>query len=165
MKRLELAGQRFGRLAVLSFSHIARSHDSHWNVRCDCGKEQTMRGADLKRNAIKSCGCSIITHGHAIGRKQTKEYRAWRDMKTRCYNPHAREYKRYGDRGIYVSARYLDSFDNFLADMGMAPSSNYSIDRINNGLGYIPGNLKWSTAKEQAANRRRRCDFAPIASA
>jgi len=44
-------------------------------------------------------------------------------------------------------------FENFLADMGERPPRK-SLDRIKNSQGYRPGNCRWATAKQQAANRR-----------
>lgn len=41
-----------------------------------------------------------------------------------------------------------------LSTIGEKPSKEYSIDRIDNSLGYMPGNIKWSTTTEQANNRR-----------
>jgi hypothetical protein len=64
-----------------------------------------------------------------------------------------RQRKDYFDRGIRVCARWK-SFSNFLADMGERPTGNYSIDRINNDLGYYPENCKWSDKVEQALRRR-----------
>lgn len=46
------------------------------------------------------------------------------------------------------------SFPDFLKDVGLKPTPQHSIDRINNDGNYEPGNVKWSTAKEQRANQR-----------
>jgi hypothetical protein len=41
--------------------------------------------------------------------------------KQRCYNPNTRDYRRYGTRGITICSRWLESFDNFIEDMGLRP--------------------------------------------
>jgi hypothetical protein len=76
-------------------------------------------------------------------------------MKDRCTNPASAHYDRYGGRGIRVCARWLDSFENFYADMGERPEPKYlySINRLDNDGDYEPGNCCWATAAEQAQNR------------
>lgn len=83
----------------------------------------------------------------------TKEYRAWQDMRRRCNNPTRPQYPRYGGRGIKVCDRWNTSFADFYADVGPAPDKSYILDRIDNDGNYEPGNVKWSTPKDSTNNR------------
>jgi len=76
-------------------------------------------------------------------------------MKDRCYyRAHTEKFSNYG--GIKICERWLNSFANFLADMGPKPSSKYSLDRYPNTNGdYEPGNCRWATQFEQTLNQRR----------
>jgi hypothetical protein len=76
-------------------------------------------------------------------------------MKSRCNDPNSQAYDRYGGRGIKVCERWNESFEAFLADVGIAPSPDLSLDRWpNNDGGYEPGNVRWATASQQTANTR-----------
>lgn len=84
----------------------------------------------------------------------TPEYAAWQAIKARCLNANHPAYQYYGARGITVCEQWINSFENFLAEVGPRPSALYSIDRVNNDGNYEPGNVGWRTRLEQQANRR-----------
>lgn len=85
-------------------------------------------------------------------------YICFQNMIQRCYNTNHPHYKQYGGRGIKVQKQWHDSYSNFrkyiLENLGSKPSQTSQIDRINNSKGYVYGNLKWSSPKENSNNRR-----------
>lgn len=90
----------------------------------------------------------IARHGHSPEGRRSSTYNAWSNMKARCHdknNPH------YGGKGISYDPRW-EVFDNFLCDMGPKPDG-LTLERIDNSLGYQPGNCKWATWDEQNKNR------------
>jgi hypothetical protein len=73
----------------------------------------------------------------------------------RCHRPTHQAWPWYGGRGIVVCERWRASFQAFLEDMGEAPDGLW-LDRIDGDQGYEPGNCRWVTPKQSAANRRPR---------
>lgn len=156
----DLANKKFGSIRVLAFVG-RRGGDSLWRCRCDCGTETVASGWNIYCGATRSCGCGIkkglrkanVTHGKC----QTTEYRIWAGMQTRCYNTKELSYQYYGARGVRICARWRGEkgFENFFADMGPRPSSEYSIDRKDVNGHYSKRNCRWATKQEQAENKRR----------
>lgn len=166
---LDLTGQRFGRLLAQWPAGISKNGSIHWLYLCDCGTLKVASRSAVRRGSCQSCGClkEEVTrrgrrrwHGCAgHGAKRTREWVAWASMQARCYNPNATGYERYGGVGIRVCDRWLEArhgFENFLADMGLRPSSQHSLDRFPNPYGhYEPSNCRWATKSQQARNRRK----------
>ncbi len=74
-------------------------------------------------------------------------------MKQRCGNPKTADYISYGGRGITVCERWR-KFAAFIEDMGWPPPGKFTIDRINNDLGYCKENCRWATRDQQDSNKR-----------
>lgn len=159
MKKLDLVGQKFGKLTILGEAPGRRSPKGSalrfLSCRCDCGKEFDIRPSQLSRGQ-KSCGCDrkrAITHGHAKMGANSKTYRAWADMIRRCTSPKADAFPYYGGRGIKVCDRWRSDFAAFLADMGERPEG-HSIERDDVHGDYEPGNCRWATHREQMRNKQ-----------
>lgn len=118
-----------------------------WRCICACGGEVLAPANRLASGRIRSCGCSTNV-------ASTKEYGAWSNMRARCHNPKSVGYSDYGAKGVKVCRRWRGSFLAFLNDVGPAPTPKHSLDRIHPERNYEPGNVRWATADEQAANKR-----------
>jgi hypothetical protein len=74
---------------------------------------------------------------------QSKEYRTWYWMKTVCYNEKSPGFKNYGLKGFKMSESWLQSYENFLEDMGYCPIECTGIELIDKNKGFSKENCKW----------------------
>ena len=54
---IELVGQRFGQLTVISRAGSASYDGATWLCQCDCGNDAIKNGQGLRIGRVKSCGC------------------------------------------------------------------------------------------------------------
>jgi len=71
----------------------------------------------------------------------------------RCYDTDDKDWPNYGARGITVCDRW-HHIEAFVADMAGSYSPGLEIDREDNDGPYEPGNCRWATDNQQAANKR-----------
>ncbi|ULT55402.1 AP2 domain-containing protein [Neobacillus drentensis] len=161
-KRIDLTGQRFGRLTVIRFSHTDKRYKVYWDCQCDCGNEKTIVSFNLTSGKTQSCGClhkevaaeRLLKHGNDRIGKRTREYEIWVHMISRCENINDKSFPDYGGRNIKVCDNWRTSFEKFLEDMGERPTDKHSIDRIDVNGNYEPSNCRWATKEVQSRNTR-----------
>lgn len=162
MKKIDLTGQRFGRLVVIREAGRAKDRQIMWLCRCDCGGEVIVRSVYLRRGDTRSCGClcreracdRCTSHGCA----NEPWYPTYHAMMVRCgHRTGASERKllNYRDRGVTVCDEWRNSpraFGDWLLAHGWR--KGLQIDRIDNSKGYSPENCRVVTCKENNNNKR-----------
>lgn len=151
-----LAGIKFHRLTAIKIVGY-RSGNAIWKCLCDCKKTCRVEAYSLISGHTKSCGCwstEVKTRRFTVhGGSFTPEHWAWIQARARCFSKNHRWYHRYGGRGITMCEEWRNDFTRFLNDMGLRPSKNHSLDRINNEGDYEPGNCRWATRRQQNINK------------
>lgn len=147
-------GQVFGRLTVKAVGKKQGTIRIFAVCQCFCGSAPVAVRADhLHRKQTTSCGCAhrdaITTHGLT----GSLHYDRWRHMMSRCYNEADAAYPNYGGRGISVFAEWHDPVA-FAEGLPGGYWNGAEMDRIDNDGNYEPGNVKWSTPKQNSHNRR-----------
>ena len=154
-KILDMSGLRIGRWTVLWRDGNAKSGAALWACRCDCGTSKSITGGTLRSGATTGCvHCASRSHVTRHSGSNTRIYKIWANMKSRCGNPSCPSFLWYGGRGISVDPQWMD----FIAFRDWAHMSGYldtlTLDRIDNDLGYSPSNCRWASLADQSKNRR-----------
>ena len=150
----DLTGKKFGRLTVIGRANNSKAGRVMWLCKCDCGriKKNPVCTHDLKRGAVRSCGCLYYEtnkeRNKVHGDTRTRLYNIWCGMKARC-----QKHPRYVSLGITVCDEWKDYsiFKEWAMNAGY--SDELSIDRIDPYKGYSPYNCRWATMLEQQNNR------------
>ena len=169
MKLIDLTGKRYGRLVVEKLDHIQKlpcgKNERHYLCKCDCGNYKVIRACSLRSGDAKSCGCY---HKELLLKRQTTHnmtkttlYKAWCNMKARCYNTRRKDYCNYGGRGITMCEEWKDfevfkewALKNGYKEKKVNGKNILSLDRIDVDGNYCPENCRWATDKQQANNKR-----------
>jgi hypothetical protein len=95
--------------------------------------------------------------------KSTPEYLAWRRMNAACRQNKTFNNKYYYEKGIKVfqdwQFNHSDKvgnntrYRNFLVYVGSKPKGKRVLGRINKGLGFVPGNVRWMELGEAQQNK------------
>jgi hypothetical protein len=150
-----MEGKKYNKLTVICREPNDRHGNPMWRVKCECGKIKVCAGTKIKSGHTKSCGCLSVSmliarstkHGQASRTKQSRSYKAWKEM-----NRRVKRDPTYTSKGIHICDEWAQSYMQFYSDMGDCPAK-YELDRVDNAKGYYPQNCRWVSETEQSRNR------------
>ena len=158
-KKIDLTGQRFGRLVVICESGRTKGGKVVWLCRCSCGKKVAVIGTSLTRcnKPTVSCGCWNEEKKIKHGMHNTKIYAVWQQMMCRAGEWACDEYtaSRYKERGITLCEEWkvFEVFYEWAIANGY--KEGLQLDRKDNNKGYCPENCHWVTQRENVNNRQK----------
>lgn len=143
MKRIDLTGEKFGRLLVLGISHVDKYGALHYRCQCDCGNKKTFAGYRVRKGKVKSCGC--LHKELCVARKLPNNLAIIKRI-INSYKSHAkkRNIKYNLSQNDLISIVKLNCYycglppSNIQKDKNSKNGINYSgIDRLDSSKGYF----------------------------
>lgn len=128
MTLIDLTGQKFGRLTVISRVWRLNCKDALWLCKCDCGNLKVVYGYHLKKGSTQSCGCLVKVHEMSY----STLYRIWLNMK---------------DSGSDVYSEWQQFKPFYEWSMSHGYIEGLRMNRIDKNKGYSPENCRFVTKK------------------
>lgn len=152
----DLTGKKINFFTVIKRDESKKFKRPQWIVKCKCGKILSISGKYLyEKSTFKSCGCHRRERFLKHNDSKTRLYGIWENIKARCNNKNAKQYKYYGGKGIKVCDEWSNNFACFKKwALQNGYKENLSIERKNINLGYCPQNCIWIPLNEQPRNRK-----------
>jgi len=142
-------GQKYDRWEVLKSSHITQYFGKNnrpvrcYLCRCDCGKEQLVRGDYLIQGRSKSCGCLRSDRAKQIGIKQRTEDSYHNLIYGNCKRSAKHRNKEWKltkkeHYDIICKPCFYCGKEPILRESNVGiPFSHWGIDRMDNSKGYV----------------------------
>lgn len=150
---LKLAGQRFGRLTVLSRAKTERrSRGFQWTCLCDCGNKKIITAKGLSRGTTKSCGC--------LHREMATKYPQFPPAFNNLFGSRRAEALRRG-REFYLTREecfvlassncyYCGSKPGQIVSCGKKKNNQYPYTFISNGIDRVDNNIGYTSTNSVA---------------
>lgn len=151
-------GDTIGDLELIAEFRDDKNNRKMFVCRClKCGRERNAFEGNLRNKPESYRHDTICNFG--LKNIDRKFYDVWAHMKNRITNPKNESYVNYGGRGLTTDYMnfvdfYDDEYGKYLSAKEHYSDKRISLDRINNNLGYVRGNLRWTTFERQTRNSR-----------
>jgi hypothetical protein len=135
-----------------------KATEEHRRKNSEAQKGREMTSEAKKKRAATMAANEEPGPNYKDRRSTHPHYNRWYAMMTRCFSADHATYRHYGARGITVCEEWQDpwNFYCYLDEVLGSCPSGHSLDRIDTYGDYEPGNVRWASRIEQAANRRPR---------